>query len=503
MNEVLSHYVKDRLESDRILLIILLAHAPFTAFLIPMGYGTYQFAIIATLLVVALAVVGYLLLRGQRAYSALTGILLMTYSAIMIQSQLGRIEMHFHIFGALAFLLIYRDWLPIIVAAGFIAVHHLLLTALQLNESVIGSMPIMIYNYGCSWGIAFLHASFVVMETAVLVFIAVRMALQRQVNFALMERIQQIADNKDLTREITIRQKDPTVQSFNQMQANILHLISSLKTSVHDLKDSADQLGEQSKNTNRNLEQQMSQVEQAEQSTHEMKSTIDSVAENANQAAGAANGAAEQVNSSSALMEESIAAIEGTNQTLDEASKTIDSLMKSVEKIGSVVGTINDISEKTNLLALNAAIEAARAGEQGRGFAVVADEVRNLSVSTQQATHEIQTMIEQLTDGTDRVIAIMASGQEKALTSARSIRSLNEALGILKGLIEGLTDMNLQIATATEEQSAAADQINNNVKTISEQNRTVMSESKDVQMLAGQLETLSSEVDKLIKDYKS
>ncbi|MHA7878539.1 MAG: methyl-accepting chemotaxis protein [Saccharospirillum sp.] len=503
MKAPISLIVKERLEADKILWLILLAHAPITALLVPIGYGTFRFAIIATLLVVALATAGYFLLRGQRAYSALTGVLLMTYSAIMIQAQLGRIEMHFHIFGALAFLLIYRDWLPIITAAGFIAAHHLLLTALQLNETMVGDMPVMIYNYGCSWGIAFLHAAFVVMETLVLVFIAWRMAKQRQVNFALIGQIETMANARDLTRPITIRQEDPTVQSFNRLGNNLLSLIRLLKTSMSHLKASADQLKIQSTQTNENLDHQMSQVEQAAQSTSEMKATIDSVAEHANEAAASANTALEQVQASSTLMNQSIADIESTNQTLSEAAQTIDSLRQSVEKIGSVIGTINDISEKTNLLALNAAIEAARAGEQGRGFAVVADEVRNLSVSTQQATLEIQTMIEQLTGGTDRVITIMNSGQEKSQTSAESIRSLDQAFGSLRGLIEQLTEMNLQIATATEEQSAAADQININVQRISEQNHKVVEDSQGIETQSVELDRLAAEVEGLIKDYKT
>lgn len=495
--------VKERLEADKILWLILLAHAPITALLVPLGYGTFRFAIIATLMVVALATVGYFLLRGQRSYSALAGMLLMTYSAIMIQTQLGRIEMHFHIFGALAFLLIYRDWLPIVAAAGFIAVHHLLFTALQLNETMVGSMPVMIYNYGCSWGIAFLHAAFVVMETVVLVFIALRMARQRSVNYALVERIQQLEVQKDFSKAISIHSSDATVISFNQLQSSILALVTLLKSSVENLKQTSDRLTAKSKNTNLNLDKQMAQVEQAAQSTAEMKSTIESVAENANQAATAASEAAQQVSTSGELMEQSISAIEVTNETLEEASKTIDSLRESVEKIGSVVNTINDISEKTNLLALNAAIEAARAGEQGRGFAVVADEVRSLSVSTQEATREIQSMVDRLTDGTGRVINIMSTGQEKSLKTAESIRQLEQSLIQLKSLIDGLSDMNLQIATATEEQSVAADQINANVKSISEQNRTVVGDSYDIEKQASELERLAHDVDVLIRDYKT
>src|SRR5690554_3935176 len=190
--------IQQTLATDRLMLFIILAHVPVVALLVPWGYGTYSFAVLASLLVGALALAGYFMLRGTRACSALFATCLMLFSAVMIQAQMGRIEMHFHIFSALALVIIYRDWVPVVVAAGVIAVHHLLLTGLQLAEAQVGGMPLMIFNYGCSWGIAFLHAAFVVFEASILMFFALKMGAERRQSLRMIEIVRAFDVDKDL-----------------------------------------------------------------------------------------------------------------------------------------------------------------------------------------------------------------------------------------------------------------------------------------------------------------
>ncbi|UCG18862.1 MAG: hypothetical protein JSU84_01160, partial [Thiotrichales bacterium] len=152
-----AEHEQNRLKIDKLVLWMSLAHLPITMFLAPIGFGTSSFAVIASLVFAAIIVVGYLLLKGSRWFGVLAGAGFMVLSAILIQAQMGRIEMHFHIFMALAFMLLYRDWLTVVVPAAVIAVHHLLFTYLQMQGATLGSMPIVAFSNGCSWGITFLH----------------------------------------------------------------------------------------------------------------------------------------------------------------------------------------------------------------------------------------------------------------------------------------------------------------------------------------------------------
>lgn len=209
------------LASDKKVLMILLAHIPFVAFLAPIGYDTFNFAVPMTLVIIALSLISYFVLRGTRGFGILTGVFLMLFSATLIQTQMGRIEMHFHIFVALAFLLIYKDWLVVVVAAGVGAVHHLLLTYLQLNQVEVAGMPIMLFSYDCSWSLTFLHALFVVVESAVLIYYSVMMRREEDVSNSLMNTINQVSEKSNFSVRIADHAEHPSVIATNKLFTSI------------------------------------------------------------------------------------------------------------------------------------------------------------------------------------------------------------------------------------------------------------------------------------------
>jgi len=167
--EVRARLHEDYAKTDRFVLILLLLHALVAATIMPIGYGNALLGVVGGGVIFGIALLAYLFLRGTLFFRAIAGIALMSFSALFIQQHLGQIEMHFHIFVALAFLLIYRDWIAIVTPAAVIAVHHLLFNALQQNSVMFGDTPIMIFSYGCGWDTVFLHAIFVVVEAAVLI----------------------------------------------------------------------------------------------------------------------------------------------------------------------------------------------------------------------------------------------------------------------------------------------------------------------------------------------
>lgn len=213
---------------DKKVLFIILAHIPFVAFLAPIGYGTSAFAIGATAFITVLSLVGYFTLSGTRWFGVLTGAIFMLFSATLIQTQLGRIEMHFHIFVALAFLLIYKDWLVVVTAAAVGAVHHLVLTYIQLNGVEIGGMPIMLFNYDCSWSITFLHALFVVVESAVLIYYAVTMKKEEDIANNVVDTINRVSEKSDFSLRVHGDNKNPSVRATNTLMQSIENAIAEI-----------------------------------------------------------------------------------------------------------------------------------------------------------------------------------------------------------------------------------------------------------------------------------
>ncbi|WP_425054098.1 methyl-accepting chemotaxis protein [Pseudomonas atacamensis] len=220
---------------------------------------------------------------------------------------------------------------------------------------------------------------------------------------------------------------------------------------------------------------------------HEMGLTVQEIAQNAGNAALASQTARDEALQAREVVGGSIRHIESMSDEIGLAAGAVGELAQQVASIDSVLAVIRGVSEQTNLLALNAAIEAARAGDMGRGFAVVADEVRTLARRTQASTDEIQLMIGSLKQGADNAVSSMRTGQAATGTGVESSQRTGASLTAITGQVERISDMNHQVATATEEQSAVTEEINRNVQGISDLARATAGEVRacreDCQML--------------------
>lgn len=258
------------------------------------------------------------------------------------------------------------------------------------------------------------------------------------------------------------------VKEMNQMCRQLNSVIGDVGAVSNELHKTSEQLTQNSQRTIVELQAQHQQTEQAATAMHEMTATIAEVARNAQNAAQASHAADNEVADGNKLVDTALRSILGLTNEVEEAAKVITQLASDSTEIGKILEVIRSIAEQTNLLALNAAIEAARAGEQGRGFAVVADEVRTLASRTHSSTQEIQAMINRLQSGVANAVTVMGKSRSEAQETVIYAEKIQTVLKSIQMSVSDINGMNLQIATAAEEQTMVADEIHRNITGINE-----------------------------------
>ncbi|MBD1550534.1 methyl-accepting chemotaxis protein [Pseudomonas typographi] len=299
----------------------------------------------------------------------------------------------------------------------------------------------------------------------------------------------------DLTQRLKYTKRDELgelVNWFNRFLDKLQPTVAQIKQSIAEARATADQSSEIARQTSDGMQVQFREIDQVATASNEMSATAHEVANSASSAAGAAGGAEQSVREGMSIIERSTHDINLLAEEVSKAVTEVEALAVNSEQIGSVLEVIRSIADQTNLLALNAAIEAARAGESGRGFAVVADEVRNLAKRTQDSVEEIRQVIERIQKGTHGVVQAMHSSQTKAQDNAGQIQHAVKALSKISDAVTVISDMNLQIASAAEQQSAVAEEVNRNVSAIRGVTETLTGQATESAHVSSQLNALAT-----------
>jgi len=275
----------------------------------------------------------------------------------------------------------------------------------------------------------------------------------------------------DLTARADLNSRDEMshiADVFNNMAEKFSSVVGEVQGSTSQVASASEQMSAITIQTAQGVSQQQNDTTQVATAINQMSATVQEVASNASSAATEANNANNQANNGKKVVSDTVASITSLANEIENSAGVIQNLKKESEDIGTVLDVIKGIAEQTNLLALNAAIEAARAGEQGRGFAVVADEVRTLAQRTQESTQEIEDMISKLRSSANQAVDSMERGKAGASNTVSKAHEAGEALNSIVSAIAIINDMNTQIASASEEQRAVAEEINRNITNISQ-----------------------------------
>ncbi|WP_312225065.1 methyl-accepting chemotaxis protein [Stutzerimonas nitrititolerans] len=309
----------------------------------------------------------------------------------------------------------------------------------------------------------------------------------------------------DLTQRLPVTSSDELgdlARSFNRFVEKIHSLVKQVSGTTTQLAGLVGAVASQAQRSEQAMAAQRHETDQVATAINEMSAAAHEVAMSAQRAAEAAQETDQQGQAAKRVVDGSVQQIHALVGELRESGESLDGLRKDVQGIVGVLDVIRAVAEQTNLLALNATIEAARAGEAGRGFAVVADEVRALASRTQQSTVEIQGMVDRLQSTTARTVAGMQHASEQGESTREQSNQAGASLDAIAALIGTINSMNAQIASAAEEQTAVAEEINRSVHHIADAVDGVASEAAESAQTSRELNALAESLQRLVGQFR-
>jgi len=416
------------LKNDFFIYCGLLVQVPVLAISGMVGEKLLSFSLFSAVFVLVATQLIYSLFKGKLTFAILSAVLMMCVSSLLIQSQLGLVEMHFHIFATMAIFLIYQKWQPIVAALLTTAVYHIGFMFVQMNGVMLGDMPITVFSGHHSMWLMLVHCLFAGAEAGVLIYMAYLMSKESSANYKVADAIESISATSDLT----IRVAAPSSSAEHSLNA-LLDRLSSLFVEYQRI---AEVLVSTSKSIHNTADEVNTSTYESKQRSQDSAESTESVARSMQDVAESSRVSADIVgvleNETVQDSEKALTIMKDTElleQDISQVANHLQALTEDVGAITQLLESIRSISEQTNLLALNAAIEAARAGESGRGFAVVADEVRTLAQRSSDSTDQIEAVLDRLNYSVNQTVSSMEAG--KARTSVNVEHALTMSDGLM------------------------------------------------------------------------
>ena len=309
----------------------------------------------------------------------------------------------------------------------------------------------------------------------------------------------------DLTRTVAVTGADEPARlssALLRMQQSLRDALGHIANSSTQLASAAEELNSVTEEATRGIQRQNDEIQQAATAITEMSSAVDEVAHTASSTSEASAESARVTDEGRRQVENTVSSIHRMNEQIATTSELVQNLASQSQQIGTVLDVIRAIAEQTNLLALNAAIEAARAGEAGRGFAVVADEVRALAHRTQLSTREIEQIITQIRTETGNAVDAMHQSTMTAEEALKVSTAAGQALATISDQINRISDSNLVVASAAEQQAKVARDIDRNIVNISDLATQSAAGANQTSASAHELSRLAVDLNELLTRFK-
>jgi methyl-accepting chemotaxis protein len=288
---------------------------------------------------------------------------------------------------------------------------------------------------------------------------------------------------------------------FNTASRKLTDMILNIKEMIYILASNSDKISSSAVQIASYAREQSSQTERTVEALEELNASFKGVAQTTNDASESAQDAVDLSRLSVDIIQKTVSGMNKIADSVKESTINIEALDNSSKQINEVINVINDIADQTNLLALNAAIEAARAGEQGRGFAVVADEVKKLAEKTSVSTKEISPMIKSIQENTLQTVESLHAWREQVAANLKSANEAGNAQDRIVSSIDTITEISLQIAALTDEQSRTGEIIITNVDSIAQLAKQAAEKAQHSSHATNDLNALMHKLQNIVSEF--